>query len=96
MADSHSTPDTDQSGTERSLIVGYRPNVYDKSTPKIILSGKWLRAAGFDTGDKVTVKVMDGCIVVMAHNPYEKALLADLKQAQQKLKGIEGALALAS
>ena len=96
MADSHSTPDTDQSGTERSLIVGYRPNVFDKSTPNIILSGKWLRAAGFDTGDKVTVKVMDGCIVVMAHNPYEKALLADLKQAQQKLKGIEGALALAS
>ena len=39
MADSHSTPDTDQSGTERSLIVGYRPNVFDKSTPNIILSG---------------------------------------------------------
>jgi len=39
---------------------------------------------------------MDGCIVVMAHNPYEKALLAELKQAQQKLKGIEGALALGS
>jgi len=55
MADSHSTPDTDQSGTEHSLIVGYRPNVYDKSTPKIILSGKWLRAAGFDTGQQVTV-----------------------------------------
>ncbi len=37
MADSHSTSDTDQSGTERSVIVGYRPNVFDKSTPKIIL-----------------------------------------------------------
>lgn len=37
MADSHSAPDTDQSGTERSLIVGYHPNVFDKSTPKIIL-----------------------------------------------------------
>jgi hypothetical protein len=58
MADSHSTPDTDQSGTERSLIVGYRPSVFDKSTPKIILSGKWLRAAGFDTGQQVTIKVM--------------------------------------
>lgn len=50
MANSHSTSDTDQSGTERSVIVGYRPNVFDKSTPKIILSGKWLRDAGFDTG----------------------------------------------
>ena len=25
MADLHSTPDTDETGTERSLIVGYRP-----------------------------------------------------------------------
>ena len=47
MADSHSTPDTDQSGTERSLIVGYRPNVFDKSTPKIILSGKLAARGGF-------------------------------------------------
>jgi toxic protein SymE len=38
---------------------------------------------------------MDGCIVVMAHNPHEKKLLEELKQAQQKLKGIEGALAAA-
>ncbi len=96
MADSHSTPDTTAIGTERTLIVGYRPQGRDRSTPNLILSGKWLRAAGFDTGDKVTVKVMDGCIVVMTHNPYEKALLAELTLAQQKLKGIEGALALAS
>jgi toxic protein SymE len=44
--------------------VGYRPQGRDRSTPNLILSGKWLRA--------------------------------DLKQAQQKLKGIEGALALVS
>jgi toxic protein SymE len=53
MADSHSTPDSDQSGTERSVIVGYRPNVFDKSTPKIILSGKWLRAAGLIPGNRL-------------------------------------------
>jgi toxic protein SymE len=72
MADSHSTPDTDQSGTERSLIVGYRPNVFDKSTPKIILSGKWLRTAGFDTGQQITVKVMNGCIVLMVYSEQEQ------------------------
>jgi hypothetical protein len=33
MADLHSTPDTDETGTERSLIVGYRPKVHDKTTP---------------------------------------------------------------
>jgi len=95
MADSHSTPDTTATGTERTLIVGYRPQGLDRSTPNLILSGKWLRAAGFDTGDQVTLKVMDGCIVVMAHNPHEKKLLNELKQAQKKLKGIEGALAIA-
>ena len=95
MADSHSTPDSAATGTERTLIVGYRPQGLDRSTPNLILSGKWLRTAGFDTGDKVTVKVMNGCIVIMAHNPHEKTLLDQLKQAQHKLKGIEGALALA-
>lgn len=79
MADTHSTPDTDQSGTERSLIVGYRPNVFDKSTPKFILFGKWLRAAGFDAGHQVTVKVMKGCIVLMAHSENEKRFLDENK-----------------
>ncbi|MBF4178530.1 toxic protein SymE [Lelliottia sp. 489] len=92
MADSHSNPDITATGTERSIIVGYRPNVHDKTTPNIILSGKWLRAAGFDTGHQVTVKVMDGCIVLMAYSEQEQRLLDELKQAQAKLKGIEGAL----
>ncbi|WP_449545986.1 SymE family type I addiction module toxin [Lelliottia amnigena] len=92
MADSHSTPDAAETGTERSLIVGYRPHVSDKSTPNIILSGKWLRAAGFETGQQVTVKVMDGCIVLVAYNEQEQRLQGELKEAQAKLKGIEGAL----
>ena len=92
MADSHSTPDTTATGTERSIIVGYRPNVHDKTTSNIILSGKWLRAAGFDTGHQVTVKVMDGCIVLVAYSEQDQRLLDELKQAQAKLKGIEGAL----
>ncbi len=93
MADSHSTPDTDQSGTERSLIVGYRPNVFDKSTPNIILSGKWLRAAGFDTGQQVTVKVMKGCIVLVAYSEQEQRLQDDYKRTKAKLVEIENALA---
>jgi len=40
----------------------------------------------------VTVKVMDGCIVLMAYSEQEQRLLDELKQAQAKLKGIEGAL----
>lgn len=93
MADSHSTPDSDQFGTERSVIVGYRPNVFDKSTPKIILSGKWLREAGFDTGQQITVKVMNGCIVLMVYGEQEQRLQDELKEANQKLKRIENTLA---
>jgi toxic protein SymE len=91
MADSHSTPDTDQSGTERSLIVGYRPNVFDKSTPKIILLVLW--RAGFDTGQQVTVKVMKGCIVLVAYNEQEQRLQDDYKRTKAKLIEIEDALA---
>ncbi|NTZ52251.1 SymE family type I addiction module toxin [Citrobacter gillenii] len=93
MADSHSTPDTDQSGTERSLIVGNRPNVFDKSTPKIILSGKWLHTAGFDTGQQITVKVMNSCIVLMVYSEQEQRLQDELKEVQQKLARIESTLA---
>lgn len=93
MADPHSTPGSDQSGTERSLIVGYRPNVHDKSTPNITLSGKWLRAAGFETGHQVTVKVMKGCIVLMAYSENEQQLLDDYKRTKAKLIQIEEALA---
>ncbi|MBA8200071.1 type I addiction module toxin, SymE family [Citrobacter freundii] len=93
MADSHSTPDTDQSGAERSLIVGYRPNVFDISTPKIILPGKWLRTAGFDTGQQITVKVMNGCIVLMVYGEQEQRLQDELKEVQQKLARIESTLA---
>ncbi|MEX9253726.1 SymE family type I addiction module toxin [Pseudenterobacter timonensis] len=91
MADTHSTPDTAPSGTEHSLIVGYRPNVFDKSTPKIILSGKWLRAAGFDTGNQVTVKVMKGCIVLVAYSEKEQQLLDDYKQTKAQLVHLEEA-----
>ena len=64
MADPHSIPDAPIAETERSIIVGYRPHGLDKSTPKLQLSGKWLREAGFDTGTQITVKVMAGRIVL--------------------------------
>ena len=72
--------------------MGYSPNVFDKSTPNIILSGKWLRAAGFDTGQQVTVKVMKGCIVLVAYNEQEQRILEDYKRTKAKLSQIERTL----
>ena len=88
MADSHSTSDFAVSGTERHLIVGYRPQGRDTTTPSLTLSGKWLRAAGFDTGKRFTVKVMDGCIVLLPQSDKEEMLKAELLQIQQSFKSV--------
>lgn len=93
MADPHSTPDTPIAKTDRTLIVGYRPQGTNKSTPSLTLSGKWLRDAGFDTGQQVTVKVAEGCIVLMTCDEQQQKLLDALKESQHKLKRIESMLA---
>ncbi|MDV2873386.1 SymE family type I addiction module toxin [Phytobacter diazotrophicus] len=95
MADLHSNLDFKPAGTERQLIVGYRPHHGEASTPSLTLSGKWLREAGFDTGRQVSVKVMDGCIVLMTNSDKEQALAEELKQAKRTLKEIKGALVAA-
>ena len=92
MATPHSTPDLPAAKTERTLIVGYRPQGANKNTPSLTLSGKWLREAGFETGQQVSVKVMDGRIVLMAYGEQEQKLLAELKETQQKLKEIATAV----
>ena len=94
MADSHSTSEFAVSGTERHLIVGYRPQGRDTTTPSLTLSGKWLRAAGFDTGKRFTVKVMDGCIVLLPQSDKEEMLKAELLQIQQSFKSVNNTLHL--
>lgn len=76
MANPHSIPDAPVAETERSVIVGYRPQGLDKSTPKLQLSGKWLREAGFDTGTQITVKVVAGRIVLEPVSKTEASLTA--------------------
>ncbi|WP_372585209.1 SymE family type I addiction module toxin [Pantoea ananatis] len=38
----------------------------DRYTPSMVLSGKWLRVAGFETGQAVRVRVGAGCITLAA------------------------------
>jgi toxic protein SymE len=93
MANPHSTSDSANAKTERQIIVGYRPQGRDRSTPSLQLSGKWMRDAGFDTGRYVTVKVIQGCIVLMACDEKEQGLMEELKAAKQALKDIQHAVA---
>ncbi|ECG1483908.1 SymE family type I addiction module toxin [Salmonella enterica subsp. enterica serovar Gatineau] len=41
---------------------------YYSQHPSPHLKGDWLKEAGFDTGRGVTVKISQGCIVLMADN----------------------------
>lgn len=47
--------------------------------PAITLKGQWLEAAGFTTGSKMDIKVMEGCIVLTV-KPPEPALMQSLHQ----------------
>ncbi|EED4852503.1 type I toxin-antitoxin system SymE family toxin [Salmonella enterica subsp. arizonae] len=64
------------------------PTHYSHS-PSIHLKGGWLKEAGFDTGRGVTVKISQGCIVLMVDNNEVQALREQLYQAKQVVKGIK-------
>lgn len=42
--------------------------------PAITLKGQWLEAAGFTTGSKMDIKVMEGCIVLTVKPPEPERL----------------------
>ncbi len=49
----------------RYYTVGYAPNGGKKHpNPKLILSGKWLEALGFTTGQHVTVTPEQGQLII--------------------------------
>lgn len=88
MATPHSTSDLPATKPERTFIVGYRPKCFDTSTPSITLSGKWLREAGFETGNHYTLKVMPGCLVLVALTDKEESLTKELVQTKQTLNDL--------
>lgn len=52
------------SQTRRSVSLGFfSPTTYT-DVPAILLSGKWLQAAGFSIADHVSVSVDDGMLVI--------------------------------
>ncbi|WP_038234425.1 SymE family type I addiction module toxin, partial [Xenorhabdus szentirmaii] len=61
--------------TERYYTVGYVPqNDKAKAPPAIHLKGQWLKAAGFEIGGSVTVKIMDGCLVLIPDSDETNSL----------------------
>ncbi|EAO3113148.1 type I toxin-antitoxin system SymE family toxin [Salmonella enterica] len=56
--------------------------------PSQHLKGDWLAEAGFKTGRGVTVKISQGCIVLMADGNEVQKLCEQLYQAEQVVKGM--------
>ena len=65
---------------------------YYSQHPSLHLKGDWLKEAGFDTGRGVTVKISEGCIVLMADDNEVQELREQLYQAKQVVKGIKDVL----
>ncbi|WP_250871142.1 SymE family type I addiction module toxin, partial [Escherichia coli] len=65
-------------------------------TPVIKISAKWLREAGFEIGTGVTVKISEGCLILLADNNEVQELRRELYQVKQVVKemknGISGVL----
>ncbi|MCS2154601.1 SymE family type I addiction module toxin [Scandinavium goeteborgense] len=65
---------------------------YYSRRPSLHLKGDWLAEAGFGTGPGVTVKITEGCIVLMADNNEMQELREQLFQARQVMKGMQDVL----
>ena len=65
---------------------------YYSQHPSLHLKGDWLKEAGFETGRGVTVKISDGCIVLMADCNEVQELREQLYQAKQVVRGIKNGM----
>ncbi|MCL8291046.1 endoribonuclease SymE [Klebsiella oxytoca] len=75
FTDPEVSPENNRKGT-----VSYASRFEDRQPiPAIIMKGQWLEAAGFATGTKIDIKVMEGCIVITANQP-EPELVESLRQ----------------
>ncbi|WP_340618799.1 SymE family type I addiction module toxin [Xenorhabdus entomophaga] len=53
------------------------------------LKGQWLKAAGFDIGGTLTVKIMDGCLVLIPDNDDTRNIKQQYQRQQDQLSEIK-------
>ena len=85
MTDTHSIAQQCEpeafSANNRQITVGYASRYPDyRRISAITMKGQWLEEAGFASGTAVEVKVMKGCIVLIAQQ-QESELMQSLRQA---------------
>ncbi|OTA18463.1 endoribonuclease [Xenorhabdus vietnamensis] len=76
--------------TERYYTVGYVPqNDKANAPPAIHLKGQWLKQAGFDIGGTLTVKIMEGCLVLIPDSDDTRAIKQQYQRQQDQLSEIK-------
>ncbi len=82
MAETHHKPETG-TPTTRCYTVGYVSDAKYNPVPAVTLKGHWLAEAGFTTGTPVDVRIMPGCLILMAREPVtppEPEIMQTLKK----------------
>ncbi|QQO64336.1 type I toxin-antitoxin system SymE family toxin [Providencia manganoxydans] len=76
--------------TERYYTVGYAPNDSKAApAPAIHLTGHWLKDAGFETGFTFTVKILNGCLVLIPDSENTRVIKQQNQQQQAQLSAIK-------
>jgi len=76
--------------TERYYTVGYAPRGGNSNPPPAInLKGQWLKEAGFETGFTFTVKILNGCLVLIPDSEDTRAIKQQSQQQQAQLNEIK-------
>ncbi|WP_244967842.1 SymE family type I addiction module toxin [Xenorhabdus budapestensis] len=76
--------------TERYYIVGYVPqNGRPNPRPAINLTGRWLKAVGFEIGGTLTVKIMEGCLVLIPDSDDTRSFKQQYQRQQDELSEIK-------
>ncbi|MBD1229606.1 type I toxin-antitoxin system SymE family toxin [Xenorhabdus griffiniae] len=57
--------------------------------PAIHLKGQWLKAAGFDIGGTLTVKIMAGCLVLIPDSDDTCAIKQQYRRQQEQFSDIK-------
>nr|WP_255296632.1 SymE family type I addiction module toxin [Xenorhabdus szentirmaii] len=93
MAKAHSKQNAAQNKaakTERYYTVGYVPqNGSENPPPMIRLKGQWLKQAGFEIGGSVTVKIMDGCLVLIPDSDETNSLKQQYQRQREQISDIK-------
>ncbi|MTB82534.1 type I addiction module toxin, SymE family [Providencia stuartii] len=60
--------------------------------PAIHLKGQWLKDAGFETGFTFTVKILNGCLVLIPDREDIRAMKQQNQQQQAQLSEIKNSM----